>query len=219
MKITLPILAMFLFTISTNAQVNVGLEVGGGINGIISDDIHNSASMTERAGIIINYSPKKKAGILFESGVYYTYKGYDMSGFSPDDTALTHLNANMNGIEIPFMFGRVYRINTDNSTAKFIFKGGAYFNCGINGKGTAVWESNGTRQEGRVSNVFKNQSFSENLFKGYNRFDCGLRLGAEFLIKDYSIRLSYSLGVLKVHPSYGKAANSDLSITFACFFL
>lgn len=217
---TILILIMLLGTTFANAQAKLGVEVGGGINGIISDDINNSTNIMERAGIIVDVFPKKKTGILYETGVYYIYKGYNMSGFLAGTSDFRTINVNMNRLEIPFMFGRVYHLGSESSNSKFIFKGGIYVSCGIDGKGTAIVNETGTPDEKRISNVFKSQSFAEGQqFKAYNRFDLGLRLGTEFLIKDYSIRFSYSLGALQVHSSYGNGANSELTITFGCFLL
>lgn len=219
MKRTILLLSALLCITLAAAQIKVGLEVGGGINGIISEKINNSTNMMERAGITVDYFPEKKSGIMYETGVYYIYKGYNMSGLLRDRTDIRNLSAKMNCMEIPFMFGRINRIGNENSNARFIFKGGVYLSCGINGKGTAIWEQSKAASEERISNVFKDQTFSDRQFRGYNRFDFGIRLGSEFQIKDYFVRISYSLGILKVHPTYGRAANSDLCITLGCYLL
>lgn len=219
MKRTIFLISALLCMAFAEAQIKVGLEVGGGINGIISEKVNNSTNMMERAGITVDYFPVEKSGIMYETGVYYVYKGYTMSGLLRDRTDIRNLSTQMNCMEIPFMFGRVNRIGNEHSAARFIFKGGVYLSCGINGKGTAVWEQSGLTSEERISNVFKDQSFPGKEFRGYNRFDFGIRLGTEFQIKDYFVRISYSLGVLKVHPTYGRAANSDLCITLGCYLL
>lgn len=219
MKRTILFVFALLLLAGVRAQVKVGLEVGGGINGIISDDVYNSTDMMERAGVTVDFFPKKRSGLMYETGIYYVYKGYNMSGFLSDRTAIKELRTKMNCLEVPFMFGHVTQIGNESSQARFIFKGGVYLNCGINGKGTAVWEPTGESNEERISNVFKDQSFQNGQFVGYNRFDFGIRLGSEFQIKDYFLRVSYSAGFLKVHSSYGKAMNSDLCITLGCYLL
>lgn len=124
-----------------------------------------------------------------------------MPGLLRDRTALRNLSAQMNCLEIPFRFGRVNRIGNEGFAARFIFKGGVYLSCGINGKGTATWEESDLASEERISNVFKDESLSDRKFRAFSRFDFGIRLGSEFQIKDYLVRISYSPGVLKVHPT------------------
>lgn len=211
MKYILIVIISCFSIIPVKAQLNMGIEAGAGISGVLASNVDTRLKSGARMGMFVNYSVGKDD--FFETGISFVSRGYDITNFLPSYTEyVKRLDMRMGYLEIPFMIGFNYLLSEKNQV-RAILKAGIYLAWGVSGNGvlTGLTGENKLFEE-RIDDGFKNEEFitGDNIygFTGFEKFDIGAKVGLDLIVKSFTVRLAGTYGFKNMNPTYNKSLRS-----------
>ena len=180
------------------AQLNYGIEVGGGVSSMTVSNPDVTEKFGFRGGFYLSFLPDSISG--FETGVFYERKGALLKGFIPHYAGnVRNMNVAFDYVEIPLLLN--FKIK---KASTFTWKFGVYFAYGFSGSGHITFEDGSSQLfEEKITNVFKGQSYTHSgetyTFRPFSTWDIGIKLGYDFCVfKHFSIRPFINIGVLNL---------------------
>ncbi|MCL2097734.1 MAG: PorT family protein [Bacteroidales bacterium] len=200
------------------AQINYGVEIGGGFSNMRVSNPNVTEKFGFRGGF--NLSILTNSVYYFETGIAYERKGAKLTGFIPHYAEnVRNMNVAFDYVEIPLLFG----FKTRKKSA-LTWKWGFYFAYGFGGSGRIAFDDgSGQLFEEKITNVFKDQSYVRNgetyAFRPFSRWDIGAKLGYDWRIFNrFSIGLYGSIGLLNLgQPDDKRMSNASgiISVRYA----
>ncbi len=166
-------------------------------------------------GLVVGHGLTSSAPIYIETGFGYTAKG-GKKKVNGDRTEY-----NLNYLEIPLVLKYIH--STDSGFGIQPFFGG-YFSCGVGGRikdysSETAYGSFSKRKGYYADTSYGSSPDDGGYWRGYRRFDAGLRFGVGFSYAVAYIELSYDLGLANIaHDTFNPAHNRDFMLLFGVNF-
>lgn len=200
--------------VSSIDETRIGFDVTGSFNAIASSNLSQGIQPAGSAGFFIN---RKLGKTLFETGLRYNWRQYELTGFIPQYApGISQVDLQTNSLELPIMLGRMVQdFGIISPTVHYVFKFGMYMSVGMFGSGT-IRQANadGTFTLVDIDNVYKKQEG----FDPLRRFDIGGRVAVEVYVANrWKIGLSYTRGWLDIQPTldrHMKTKSFDISVGY-----
>jgi len=201
-KLTALFFFLFLFSITTNAQMHAGLKAGLNISDVIEDDpgeeaTNFSTKLSFVAGAYFNYQFNKLFALQPE--VYYTTKGAELKDQYND------LTLSLGYIEIPILLQFIIPIK-ESSLKPYLIAGPA---AGFNLSAKTEYRENGQTTE--VDNKDNVESTEFSLVFGGG---IGFPLGNN----EIGLDVRYLLGLSNIGKDTGSATIKNTAINFNLFY-
>lgn len=191
--------------------VNLGLRAGYTLSNVVASD-GESESPSGKSGFLagLNVDVAFMQSFGLNTGIFAVSKGYKSSYKEDGDEETVTVNPMY--LEIPvlasyrFNFGETSRVEVDF---------GPYFAVGVGGKSKYKWKYEYDGESGSDSfKIFGGED-------GWNRFDCGLKVGAGVTFNKIYVGLHYAFGLTNLNL-YGdddiSSRNRNLSLTMGFNF-
>ena len=177
----------------------IGVRVGPSLSNLLgkgTDDLSTRVGLN--IGAVVGFPLSDTTPLFFESGLFYTEKGYTFTKGGAD------IKGSLCYLELPIVFKYAYEINEKFALQPFF---GGYFSYGLGGK-TKDFNSKES-----------DDSFGHPDGLGFRRFDAGFKFGVGAQYDLFYMELGYDLGLANVgHDEYGSVRNGALTINFGVNF-
>ena len=202
---------------SLMAQFHYGVELGGGISGVYNDGMKNPHKYF-RGGGMVNYEDTDH--YLYECGLILEMQEVKFDDFTTAYQYFRKIDAQLAYLTIPLSLGYFWRFGA-GMNQRFSFKAGGFVSLGIFGTGDVILADNYT---GEITNPFKMQEYAVGMnsytYEPIRKFNGGLLIAAEYLYKQYSIRINYTLGLAHLNKVYfpNKTGSYSISLALGYYF-
>lgn len=200
------IVAMLAVTVSTNAQLNLGVKGGVNMSNMYDDELTDKyVKIGFNVGLLLDYEITYNSAI--QSGLFFTTKGYQFKKEMIGSLLQNEATCNPMYLQIPVHFA--YKI-TVTPGMRVMLHAGPYAAYGVGGK---------SKLKHQLTVFDEVVSSSVNLFSGnrFKAFDAGLGLGVGAEFGSFLVDLGWDLGlvdVLKSDNVKSKNQNAYLSVGF-----
>lgn len=201
-----------LISSSLTAQFHYGVELGGGISGVYNNGMKNPHKYF-RGGGVINYEDTDH--YLYECGLILEMQEVNFDGFTSEYTYFRKIDSQIAYLTLPLSLGYFWRFGEDKNQ-RFSFKAGGFVSLGIFGTGEVTFADD---YKSGIANPFKKQEYtvekSTYTYEPVRKFNGGLFIAAEYLYRQYSIRLNYTFGLADLNKVYFPDKSGSYSVSLA----
>lgn len=193
-------------------QWHFGVEGGYTLNSFHAPTLHTSSRSGFKAGGVVNYT--FKSNFLLESGLAFERKGGTLSGSSISGQRINQVEVNnMDYLHLPFLMGYAFHLGKQFA---LLPQAGGYLNTGIGGSGFCSGHDPYNQPYTSAIEIFSSRN---NLYyRPFSRMDAGLLFAASLQYRKYRLKVSYELGLSKIHSTYGSPENRTLGISAVYLF-
>lgn len=192
-KCILLLLLICMVSMQTKAQFQLGAEVGTNLSSVAVASNHLRSGLG--GGISANYTFQKQ--VVLQTGLYYVTKGANnLNNTLNSGPFIQRLDVRLGYIELPVMVGYRIPLVEHISIVPLV---GMYVAYGVNGNGeykSYTIKSNYSASS-TWDNPFTSTGNGADRLQAFKRFDYGLRFRVNADIYNFTLALSYDLGLQK----------------------
>lgn len=200
-----------LFRETGTDRTTFRIEAAGSMNRLAASNLSQPVKPEGSLGLYVN---RNLLWSLWETGLKWNWRQYDMTGFIPQYApGMTKFTASANTLEIPLTFGFLME---ESKNIKYVVKAGMYFEFGLFGNGTQYTSNeDGTETAVKISNIYKSQLN----FNPFQRFDVGGRLGIDIYLNKWKVGFEYTHGWRDIQTNWDRhIKNKNLTLSVGYFF-